>query len=54
MVTAGVVGGNSGGPLVDRRGRVVGIITRVFKGTETLGSCLRIEHALQLTQGGVW
>lgn len=54
MVTAGVVGGNSGGPLVDRRGRVVGVITRVLKGTETLGSCLRIEHAIQLTQGGVW
>jgi predicted component of type VI protein secretion system len=54
FVSAAMLGGNSGGPLVDRNGRVVGISTRVVSGTETLGSCLRIEHAVQLLQGGSW
>ena len=54
LVTASAIGGNSGGPLVDRNGRVIGVITRTFGGAETLGSCLRIEHALQLLHGGAW
>lgn len=54
FVSAAMIGGNSGGPLIDKRGRVVGISTRVAGGTETLGSCLRIEHAVTLLQGGAW
>ncbi|MCC6311966.1 MAG: trypsin-like peptidase domain-containing protein [Trueperaceae bacterium] len=54
FVSAAMIGGNSGGPLIDRHGRVVGISTRVANGTETLGSCLRIEHATSLLQGGAW
>ena len=38
QVTAAMIGGNSGGPLLDRLGRVIGISTRVIKGTETLGT----------------
>lgn len=54
FVSAAMIGGNSGGPLIDKHGRVVGISTRVAQGTETLGCCLRIEHAIQLLQGGAW
>jgi hypothetical protein len=53
-VSAAMLGGNSGGPLIDRHGRVIGVSTMVVKGTETLGSCLRIEHAAELLHGGRW
>ena len=52
LVAAPMIGGNSGGPLIDRQGRVIGISTRVQ--SEMLGSCLRIEHALELLNGGPW
>lgn len=51
LVTAVMIGGNSGGPLIDKRGRVIGVCTRVADG---IGSCLRIEHAVALLQGGRW
>jgi pSer/pThr/pTyr-binding forkhead associated (FHA) protein len=54
LVAAPMIGGNSGGPLIDRQGRVIGISTRAQRGSETLGSCLRIEHALELLNGGPW
>ncbi|MBL4846061.1 MAG: trypsin-like peptidase domain-containing protein [Planctomycetes bacterium] len=53
-VSAPMIPGNSGGPLIDHKGRVIGICTQVVKGTETLGSCLRIEHAMRLIHGGSW
>ena len=46
-VTAPVVGGNSGGPLVNADGRIVGVATRT-SGASTLACCLRIEHARAL------
>ncbi|RMG15739.1 MAG: FHA domain-containing protein [Planctomycetota bacterium] len=52
QVSAAMLGGNSGGPLIDARGRAVGISTRVVRGSETLGTCLRIEHARELLFGG--
>jgi len=52
-VSAPMLGGNSGGPLIDRYGRAVGISTRVIDGA-TLGACLKIEHAVQLLHGGAW
>lgn len=54
FVSAAMVPGNSGGPLLDRRGRVVGICTRISEGNETVGSCLRAEFAQTLLQGGAW
>jgi S1-C subfamily serine protease len=53
-VSAAMLGGNSGGPLIDSKGRVIGVSTMVVKGSETLGSCLRIEHAAELLHGGRW
>ena len=50
LVAAPMIGGNSGGPLVDRQGRVIGIATRVR--SEMLGSCLKIKHALRLLNAG--
>lgn len=52
-ISATMQPGNSGGPLFDRAGRVVGISTRIMKGSDSLGSCIKIEHALKLL-GGTW
>lgn len=46
-VTAPVVGGNSGGPLIDRSGQIIGIATRT-SGAATLACCLRVEHVQTL------
>lgn len=46
QVTASIIPGNSGGPLYNSRGEVVGVATRIY--SETLGICIRIEHALEL------
>lgn len=47
-VTASIIPGNSGGPVFDQQGNVVGIATRVVQGTETLGICLKMDHLLDL------
>ncbi len=47
-VTASIIPGNSGGPLIGPDGEVVGIVTRVY--SETLGICLKLEHALNLLE----
>ncbi|MDF1661074.1 MAG: trypsin-like peptidase domain-containing protein [Planctomycetota bacterium] len=44
--------GNSGGPVFNRSGRVIGVSTRIV-GSENLGACIKIEHALNLL-GGSW
>lgn len=49
-VSAPVVGGNSGGPLIDRHGDIIGIATRT-SGSDTLACCLRIDHARTLLEG---
>ncbi|MEZ6194388.1 MAG: trypsin-like peptidase domain-containing protein [Planctomycetota bacterium] len=46
QVTAPIIPGNSGGPLVGPRGEVVGIVTRIY--SETLGICIKIERARHL------
>ena len=45
-VTASIIPGNSGGPLIGPDGRVVGIVTRVY--SETLGICLKLDHLHKL------
>lgn len=53
-VSGGIIGGNSGGPVLDGEGRVIGVATRVVSGTESFGSCLKIEHVIELFEGGSW
>ncbi len=47
-VTASIIPGNSGGPLIGPDGRVVGMVTRVY--SETLGICLKLDHVLKLVK----
>lgn len=49
-VTASIIPGNSGGPLVGPDGKVVGIVTRIY--SETLGICIKLQHALDLIERG--
>jgi S1-C subfamily serine protease len=45
--------GNSGGPLIDRRGRVIGVTTlKVGVNAESLGFAVAIDHARALLAGG--
>jgi S1-C subfamily serine protease len=53
-VNASMMGGNSGGPLIDTEGRVVGVATRIVNGAEALGICLKAEHVIDLYDGGSW
>jgi S1-C subfamily serine protease len=43
--------GNSGGPLLDRAGNVVGVATLKFTRGEQLGFAVAIEHALPILEG---
>ncbi len=47
LVTAPIVPGNSGGPLIDARGNVAGVAAANF-GDATLGSCIPAKHILPL------
>ena len=49
-VTASIIPGNSGGPLIGPKGEVVGIVTRIY--SETLGICIKLQHALDLIDQG--
>ncbi|MCA8920222.1 MAG: trypsin-like peptidase domain-containing protein [Planctomycetes bacterium] len=51
LIGAPMIPGNSGGPLIDREGKVVGICAAI-QGSESLGYCIRIEHAMALLNGG--
>lgn len=43
--------GNSGGPMLDRSGRVVGILTAGYKGQQGLNFAVSIDHARDILEG---
>ena len=43
--------GNSGGPMLDRNGRVVGILTAGMRGQEGLNFAVSIDHARDILEG---
>lgn len=43
--------GNSGGPMLDRDGRVVGILTAGYKGQQGLNFAVSIDHARDILEG---
>lgn len=43
--------GNSGGPMLDRAGRVVGILTAGYKGQQGLNFAVSIDHARDILEG---
>jgi S1-C subfamily serine protease len=49
-ISAPIVAGNSGGPVFDEEGQVIGIATRIY--SETLGICIKAEHARSLLDRG--
>jgi len=49
-VSAPMVGGNSGGPVIDRQGRVIAVATRTAKGEATLGGCILSPHVVSLLE----
>ena len=43
--------GNSGGPMLDRNGRVIGVLTAGYKGREGLNFGVSIDHARDILEG---
>jgi S1-C subfamily serine protease len=45
--------GNSGGPLVDSRGRLIGVAVAIVSGANNIGLAIPSQHLTQLVDGGV-
>jgi len=52
FITAHIHPGNSGGPVIDQAGRVIGVATRRLFGEAALGSCIQIPHVRPLLPAG--
>ncbi|MEZ6197937.1 MAG: trypsin-like peptidase domain-containing protein [Planctomycetota bacterium] len=52
FVTAPIVPGNSGGPILDSGGRVIAVASKIISGTATLGAGIPIRHAMGLLPKG--
>jgi S1-C subfamily serine protease len=48
LISAPIIGGNSGGPVFNERGFVIGVSTRTIRGAETFGFCIPIRDAIKL------
>lgn len=48
LLSAPIFPGNSGGPVINRRGEAIGVAARRAMGEPNLGSCIPIEHARTL------
>ena len=52
LISAPIHPGNSGGPLIDVDGNVIGVATRISSGDATMGQCIRSEHVAALLANG--
>lgn len=48
LISAPIIGGNSGGPVFNETGHVIGVSTRTIRGAESFGFCIPVTHAVQL------
>jgi S1-C subfamily serine protease/uncharacterized tellurite resistance protein B-like protein len=50
FINASIHPGNSGGPVLDRAGRAIGVVARRFGGEGSLATCIKSPHVLTLIE----